>query len=66
LKKRTKKLLHIGPGFSGEAQPRIQKFFASFFQKTSAFFLSPYLPATPLTDPTPVQESQPLAARNPA
>jgi hypothetical protein len=40
LKKRTKKLLHIGCGLSGEARPRIQKFFASFFQKRSSFFLA--------------------------
>jgi hypothetical protein len=31
LKKRSKKLLHSGPRLSGEAQPRIQKFFGSFF-----------------------------------
>jgi hypothetical protein len=38
LKKRTKKLLIIGPSFSGHAAAHVQKFFASFFQKRRPSF----------------------------
>jgi hypothetical protein len=41
LKKRTKKLLHIGLGLSGEAEVTIQKFFAAFFQKRRVFLRFP-------------------------
>jgi hypothetical protein len=40
LKKRSKKLLIVSAVvFQVEASPDSQKFFASFFQKRSAFFL---------------------------
>jgi hypothetical protein len=40
LKKRTKKLLILGARAGRNAHARVQKFFASFFQKRSAFFLT--------------------------
>jgi hypothetical protein len=39
LKKRSKKLLSLSPGASTDTPP-FEKFFASFFQKRSAFFLA--------------------------
>jgi hypothetical protein len=39
LKKRTKKLYESGPSLSGWARRSPQKFFASFFQKRSPYFL---------------------------
>jgi len=38
------KLLHFNLGLSEKAQPRIQKFFGSFFQKRTASFLPPIAP----------------------
>jgi hypothetical protein len=39
LKKRSKKLLHIGAAVVLPASPEDQKFFGSFFQKRTACFL---------------------------
>jgi hypothetical protein len=38
LKKRSKKLLFMGPSQTTEARANIQKFFGSFFQKRTSFF----------------------------
>jgi hypothetical protein len=41
LKKRTKKLLDSCARAGRKTRPNNQKFFASFFQKRSAFFMQP-------------------------
>jgi hypothetical protein len=42
LKKRSKKLLSLNALYLSEgAWPQTQKFFGSFFQKRTAFFLAP-------------------------
>jgi hypothetical protein len=46
LKKRTKKLLFLGVSLPDKPATAIQKFFASFFQKRSAFFYPPKTPRT--------------------
>jgi hypothetical protein len=38
FEKKNQKTFAHWLSLSGEAQPRIQKFFASFFQKRSSFF----------------------------
>jgi hypothetical protein len=37
LKKRSKKLLHVGLSFSTGTRASVQKFFGSFFQKRTFF-----------------------------
>ncbi len=53
MKKRSKKLLHIGTGARREAQPNKQKFFGSFFQKRTC--LLAFLLLAACSKPLPVQ-----------
>jgi hypothetical protein len=63
LKKRSKKLLHSCARVASGADRRIQKFFASFFQKRSSFFLiSLVLAAAAPTDATVQLTTQPGSA----
>jgi hypothetical protein len=42
-KKKQKTFAYLAAASPGESQPRIQKFFGSFFQKRTAFFRLPCL-----------------------